>query len=70
MRLKAHRPFESMEAALLDNSDIHSDSEIVETEQRRMLVFDTDDGAALQSEIGDLCALLDLYRQGVLSPKE
>ncbi len=70
LRLKAHRPFESLEAALLDNSDIHSDSEIVETEQRRMLVFDTDDGAALQSEIGDLCALLDLYRQGVLSPKE
>ena len=70
LRLKAHQPFESLKAALRSNSDIHSSSEIVETEHRRMLVFDTDDGSALQTEIGDLCCLLDLYRRGVLSPKE
>ncbi len=67
LRLKAHEPFESLEAALRDNSDICSSSEIVETERRRVMVFDTDDGDALQNEIGDLCRLLEMYREGWMS---
>lgn len=63
LRLKAHQPFKNIDTALRDNSDIHSSSEIVETEKRRMLVFDTDDGNAIQNEIGDLCRLLDMYRK-------
>ena len=70
LRLKAHEPFESIDAALRDNSDIYSSSEIVETEKRRMLVFDTDDGNDIQNEISDLCRLLDMYRSGILKPEK
>ena len=34
------------------------------------MVYATDDGEALQNEIAELCKLLDLYRGGVLTPKE
>ena len=68
LRLKAHQPFESIEEALKENRDIHSSSEIVETEGRRVMVYATDDGEALQNEIADLCRLLELYREGVLTP--
>ncbi len=70
LRLKAHRPFESTEAALCENRDIHSSSEIIETEQRRVMVYATDPGEELQSKIGDLCLLLDMYRSGVIRPRE
>ena len=64
LRLKAHRPFRSPDEALRDNFDIHSDSEIVETERRRMMVADTDIGESLRSEIADLRRLLEHYRSG------
>ena len=64
LRLKAHRPFRSLDEALRDNFDIHSDSEIVETESHRMMVEDTDIGDALRSEIKDLNRLLEHYRSG------
>ncbi len=70
LRLKAHQPFESIDAALRDNSDIHSSSEIVETEQRRVMVLNTDDGNTIQNEISDLCRLLDMYRRGILKPEK
>ena len=63
MRLKAHHPFRSVEEALGENRDIHSDTEIVETEGSRVMVDDTDAGEAIRSEIEDLYALLKL-RQG------
>ncbi len=66
LRLKAHRPFESIEKALESNSDIHSASEIVETERSRVMVYHTDSGDALQNEIGDLCRLLEMYRKGII----
>ncbi len=62
LRLKAHEPFESVTKALKENIDIHSDSEIVETEPRRVMVGDTDDGDRIKSEIADLKTLLDIYR--------
>ena len=64
LRLKAHRPFKSIDAALGENRDIHSSSEIVETERRRVMVYATDDGEVIQQEIADLCTLLDVYRSG------
>ncbi len=64
LRLKAHRPFKSIDAALGENRDIHSSSEIVETERRRVMVYATDDGDVIQQEIADLCTLLDVYRSG------
>ena len=70
LRLKAHQPFESIEQALRENRDIYSSSEIVETEQRRVMVYATDDGDAIQNDIADLCTLLDFYRTGIISPRE
>lgn len=69
LRLKAHEPFESVEKAVLENSDIHSSSEIVETERRRVMVGDTDDGRRIKGEIDDLYELLELYRTGRLHPQ-
>ncbi len=70
LRLKAHQPFNTIDEAVRDNTDIHSDSEIVETENRRMMVVDTDIGSSLQNEIDDLYKLLGLYRSGVIRAKE
>ena len=70
LRLKAHRPFSTIDEALRENLDIRSKSEIVETECRRMMVEDTDIGAAIQKEINDLYCLLDMYRTGAIVPKQ
>ena len=64
MRLKAHHPFESVSNALNENKDIHSDSEIVETESARVMVEDTDDGGRIAEQINDLRQLLELYKKG------
>ena len=64
LRLKAHHPFESVSEALKADKDIHSDSEIVETERHRIMVEDTDIGEKIQSEIDDLYALLEMYKNG------
>ena len=69
LRLKAHEPFESVEKAVLENIDIHSSSEIVETERRRVMVGDTDDGRKILGEIEDLYELLEFYRKGELRDK-
>lgn len=70
LRLKAHQPFKTIDEAVRENIDIHSDSEIVETENQRMMVVDTDIGSTLENEINDLYELLGLYRGGVISAKE
>ncbi len=64
MRLKAHQPFESVSNALNENKDIHSDSEIVETESSRLMVEGTDDGDRIAEQINDLRQLLELYKKG------
>lgn len=51
MTLVAHEPFESAEAAIRKESDIFSDSIIVETAPRRIRVADTDIGAELKESI-------------------
>lgn len=70
LRLKAHRPFSTISEALRENLDIRSRSEIIETEQQRMMVGDTDAGTAIQNEIDDLCRLLEMYRTGAIASKE
>lgn len=70
LRLKAHHPFRSVDEALGENRDIHSDSEIVETGTHRMMVFDTDSGENISKKIDDLKKLLSMYRSGKLQPKE
>ena len=69
MRLVSHEPFESTEAAIRKESDIFSDSIVVETALRRQCVADTDIGVELKESIHQLEELLDAYREGVLVEK-
>ncbi|NLL76523.1 MAG: fructose-1,6-bisphosphatase [Clostridiales bacterium] len=69
MRLVAHEPFESMEAAILHESDIFSDSMILETSKTRISVADTDVGAELKESIHQLEELLKAYRNGTIVEK-
>lgn len=67
MWLIAHEPFESKDAAIKNESDIVSDSLLVETYPRRHLVADTDIGKELRESISELENLLMAYREGVLN---
>ena len=69
MRLVSHEPFESTEAAIRKESDIFSDSIVVETALHRQCVADTDIGVELKESIHQLEELLDAYREGVLVEK-
>lgn len=66
MRLVSHEPFESTEAAIKKESDIFSDSIIVDTARKRQSVADTDIGKELTERILYLEKLLDAYREGIL----
>lgn len=70
MRLVAHEPFESTEAAIKKESDIFSDSVIIETSSMRRRVADTDIGAQLRESIVDLEHLLKAYRDGWIVEKD
>lgn len=65
----SHQAFENTKAAILENRDIESSSEVFETELSRVMVSDTDHGNKLSNRIYDLTLLLNAYRQGVLTPK-
>ena len=67
--LVAHEPFESTEAAIERESDIHSDSTIVKRVVARKLVGDTDTGKELKDRILDLELLLEAYRSGTIIEK-
>ncbi len=66
MRLVAHEPFESTEAAIKNESDIFSDSVIVENFTYRKRVADTDTGVEIQERIVFLEELLDAYKEGTI----
>lgn len=66
MRLVAHEPFESTEAAIKNESDIFSDSIIVENFMTRKLVADTDTGKEIQENIFYLEQLLEAYKEGTI----
>ena len=68
MRIKAHRPFESVEKALKENKDIDSDTEVFETEGTRVRVKDSDNGKQIAERIADLEMLLVAYRSGLVTP--
>ena len=67
--LAAHDPFESTEAAIEKEREIHSDSVIVKRTLERKTVGDTDVGKVLKERIADLEALLDAYRSGQIIEK-
>ncbi len=67
--LAAHDPFESTEAAIENESDIHSDSKMVKWVPERKCVGDTDIGRELKEKIKDLEKLLDAYYTGTIAEK-
>lgn len=70
LSLSAHEPFTSAEAAVLQENDIVSNKVAVSSTTRRLLVGDTDTGAALKERIAELRRLLEAYRQGSIKEKK
>ena len=69
MILAAHQPFESTEAAIVNESDIHSDRRVVSRVNTRKRVRDTDIGRDAIEKIHDLEMLLEAYRSGAIAEK-
>lgn len=69
LRLVAHEPFESTEAAIAKEKDIHSETMIVSRMMDRCLVGDTDVGRDLKEQVKDLERLLAAYRNGEIIEK-
>ena len=69
LRLVAHEPFESTEAAIINETDIFSDSVIVETTRNRQMVADTDTGEEIRESILQLEELLKAYQEGFIIEK-
>ena len=67
--LAAHEPFESVDKAVQEGSDVVSHTILVQHVVKRKRVADTDDGRNLKENIHDLEALLQAYREGVLVEK-
>lgn len=66
MSLRVHEPFESTEKAIAQNRDIVSSVDVFETNEKRMLVSDTDEGRRLEAKIEDLKRLVTAYKSGLL----
>lgn len=69
LRLVAHEPFESTEAAIEKGSDIHSETTVIKRVLDRRLVGDTDAGQDIRERIDDLKELLAAYRSGEIKEK-
>lgn len=67
--LAAHEPFESVEKAVQDGSDIVSHTVLVQQVVRRKTVAGTDIGKSLKESIHDLEELLAAYRAGTIVEK-
>jgi len=64
--LAAHHPFESVLKAIEEEGNITSDTQILEHNDIRIRVKDTDLGRNIQRQIDDLQSLLTAYRSGVI----
>lgn len=69
VNLVEHRPFESAEMAVRNESDIISDTIIVERNFSRTLIADTDIGVELKKSIQNLEKLLAAYQDGTIIEK-
>lgn len=67
LSLRSHGTFESVSHAIADNMDILSSVNVFETNEKRLCVEDTDEGARLREQIADLKSLLQAYAEGALS---
>ncbi len=66
LRLVVHEKFTSAQDVIQTDSDIISDTIVVEKFPTRHYVADTDHGKVLKEQIADLEALLSAYRSGAL----
>jgi fructose-1,6-bisphosphatase III len=64
--LAAHQPFESTQKAIEEGMDIHSKTDILEHNFKRIRVRDTDMGRDIQQRIDELKQLLAAYRSGAI----
>lgn len=70
LKIKAHKPFEGVAAAIDDNADIESEAVQVERFERRRYIDDCDSGVQLRRRIQALESLLAAYRSGEIQEKE
>ena len=68
LTLVAHEPFTSIENAITNETDLHSEIQIVEKVERKK-IKDTDKGKELMEQIADLQKLLEAYKSGSISEK-
>lgn len=68
--LAAHEPFESVEKAVQNGSDIHSHMMLVQHVNMRKTVADTDIGKEIKESIVDLEKLLCAYREGTIVERQ
>ena len=61
LRLVTHQPFETIEKAILEDTDIYSTIQTLELAPQRMRVSDTDIGDELRQQLSALSSLLDAY---------
>ncbi len=66
MRISVHEPFTSRENAIKNNRDIVSESVVFEYSKTKILVRDTDVGAAIKEKISTLERLLSEYESGAI----
>ena len=64
LKLVQHAPFSTREMAVRYGLDILSETKVLEFEESRRYVRDTDQGKELKEQIDDLYQLLEAYRNG------
>jgi fructose-1,6-bisphosphatase-3 len=70
LTLSSHEPFVSSEEAIKKEMDIVSNTEIIESAGRRILVGDTDFGKKMMRRIEELKELIRLYQTGELAERD
>ena len=69
LKIVAHEPFVSRDTAIREETDIHSDTTIINKVTKRKCVLDTDNGKALQEKVADLEQLLWAYQKGLITER-
>ena len=64
--LVSHKPFSTTQQAIEEEIDTHPETEILETNSKRIRVIDTDQGKQTQQHIAELKALVSAYRSGLI----
>lgn len=64
--LASHSPFISAQSAIENNTDMQTHTEVLERNQVRIRVKDTDEGREIQQKIDHLKDLLKAYRAGLI----